>query len=81
MAQNKGLLPLLIEIDSLAIFHILSNPNSFVTYVYSLLEDCKCLMQLLGNPFIRHVHKEANIMIDWLAKNSLSLSCEFLLYE
>ena len=44
MAWNRDLLPLLIEGDSLAIFHILSNPNSIVAHVYNLIEDHRSLM-------------------------------------
>ena len=69
LVQNKILFLMLIESDSMVIFHAMSNDkydNSI--NVSSLLEYCRILLNILDNPPIRHIHKKTNKITDWVIK-------------
>ena len=71
-----------MEIDSLSMLKaIQSIDNSYPTHVYSLIEYCKLLLRILGNPPIEHVYREANVMANWLAKKAVNSSFDFTMYD
>ena len=65
LVQNRGLLLVQIELDSLSIYNNLKMTNpSYPTHVYSLIEYCKQLLTFLGSPPTKHIYKEANGVVD-----------------
>ena len=49
--------------------------------VFSLIEDCKFLLQILGNPTVRHVYREANFVADSVAKNAIFSANDVIILE
>ena len=67
--KSRGLLHIMTEVDFLSVINTLINlhkPNP--TSAFSLIENCKYLLQLLGNLTIRHVYREANVVTEFIAK-------------
>ena len=65
LAKNRSLLPVVIEIDSLVVYHALNNNNADIfASVYNLIEHCRTLLNILGKPPITHVYPEANGVVE-----------------
>ena len=53
----------MIEVNSLSVINALSNCNKpIASFVSSSIKHYRYLLQLLGNPIVRHVYREANIV-------------------
>ena len=65
---------MLIELDSKTIveaFNLQAHSNTFIS---SMIEDCKHMISRIPQTRIRHIFREANRCVDFLAK--LGTSCE-----
>ena len=69
LIKERGLLPIIIESDSLAVINAVKNHDKpLPSAVCSLIEDCRVLLSLLGNPVVKHIYREANAVADFVTK-------------
>ena len=61
LAQSRRLLLLSIKVNAMAVFHVISSSKPNIsTNICSLLEDYRKLLNILGNPSIKHIDRETN---------------------
>lgn len=65
LAKSKGLYPLVIEIDCKELINKMTNSDC---YFQNLVDDCKGLLQEVGDPPMKHIFREENGVADKLAK-------------
>ena len=82
LVQNKRLFLTLIETDFMAIFHAITNgKHDNSVSVYSLLEYCRTLLNILDNPPITHIQREADKITDWMVRKSESFYNKLTIFE
>ena len=75
LIRDRGLLPVIIKANSLFIISVLKDfDKPMSSFISSLIKDCMFLFQLLGNLTIKHIYREANVVIDFVAKNAIHSS-------
>ena len=79
MAATENIHNLIIELDALAVVHLMK--NSFVNFsLEPLLTNCKLLLKKFPNLRIEHVYREANQCADALARIGITSDVHFLLF-
>ena len=79
MAVTENIHNLIIELDVLAIVHLMK--NSIVNLsLEPLLTDCRLLLKKFPNLRIEHLYKEANQCADALARIGSTSDVPFLLF-
>ena len=72
----------MIEVDSLSVIQVINSVYKLVsTSAFNLIEDYRLLLQLLGNPTIRHIYKEVNVVDDFAAKNAIFTSNDLAILD
>ena len=72
LIKDRCLLPVTIETDSLVVVNVPKNLNKPLSFaICNLIEDCWVLFDLLENPTINHVYREANIVANFVAKATI----------
>ena len=69
---------MIIEMDAKAIVDAFSHQNNSNSIISSLMDDCKQLVTQIPQPRFRHVYREANRCVDFLAKLSSSMDVDFV---
>ena len=79
MAATKNIHNLIIELDALAVVHLMK--NSIVNFsLEPLLTDCRLLLRKFPNIRIEHVYREANQCTDALARIGSTSDVPFFLF-
>ena len=80
LASSLGIESLIIQLDALAIVHLL---NNFVANLAlePLLSDCRNLLRTFPRTRIEHVYREANQCADALAKLGAKFSAMFIYFD
>ena len=55
LAQNRRLLPMLIEVDAMAMFHAISGCDPNILSMFIIYLKTRKLLTILDNPSTRHI--------------------------
>ena len=80
LASSLGIESLIIQLDALAIVHLLNNSAANL-YLEPLLSDCRNLLRTFPRTRIEHVYREANQCADALAKLGAKFSAMFIYFD
>ena len=80
LAADEKISNLIVELDALAIVHIMRNSNSNLS-LEPLLTDCRLHLKKFHNLRVVHVYKEANRCADALARIGSSNDEPFILFS
>ena len=80
LASSLGIESLIIQIDALAIVHLLNNSAANLA-LEPLLSDCRNLLKTFPRTRIEHVYREANQYIDALAKLGAKFFAMFIYFD
>ena len=70
MIYNICLTSVIIELDVLLVINILFNfKQIYPNRISNLIKDCRELLHILGNSEIKHIYKEVNMVVNFIAKN------------
>ncbi|XP_070029239.1 uncharacterized protein LOC142170311 [Nicotiana tabacum] len=70
LAIQKKLTPLVIETDCQELINLINNDNCLYQ---NIIDDCRFLLSEAGTPPLKHAFREANGVVNTLAKNGCSL--------
>ena len=80
LASSLGIESLIIQLNSLAIVHLLNNSVANLA-LEPLLSDCRNLLRTFPRTRIEHVYREANQCADALAKLGAKFSAMFIYFD
>ena len=80
LASSLGIENLIIQIDVLAIVHLLNNFAANLA-LEPLLSDCRNLLRTFPKTRIEHVYRKANQYADALAKLGAKFSAMFIYFD
>ena len=70
------------KVNSLSIINAISDLHEPVpASVSNLVEDRRHLLHFLGSPAIKHVYREGNVVVDFVAKNVVFTSNEMAILD
>ena len=82
LARQLNLTNLNIEVDTVVLVHLLTNPGTINLMLELLLNDCRNLIKLFLNCSVTHIYREANCCANKLAKMGATQDTDLLiLYE
>ena len=70
-----------IELDAKAVVDALSSHSCTNTVIYSIMEDCRHLVNQIPQTRVKHVYREANRCADLLAKIGTGLQNDFVIFS
>ena len=71
----------IIELDAKALVDALNNPMYANSVISPLFDDCRVLMARLPRFCIRHIYREANKCVNWLANISILQTLDFVMHS
>ena len=80
LASSLGIESLIIQLDALAIVHLLNNSVANLA-LELLLSDCRNLLRTFPRTRIEHVYREANQCADALTKLEAKFSAMFIYFD
>ena len=79
LARQLNLTNLNIEVDTIVLVHLLTNPGTINLMLELLLNDCRNLIKLFPNCSVTHIYREANRCTDKLAKMGATQDTDLLI--
>ena len=79
LGRQLNLTNLNIEVDTIVLVHLLTNPGTINLMLELLLNDCRNLIKLFPNCSVTHIYREANRCTDKLAKMGTTQDTDLLI--
>ena len=80
LCLQRKLPAVIVEIDTKALVDAFNNPSYKNSVISIIFDDCKHLILQIPQVCIKHVYREANKCVDWLANSGHSQSVDFILH-
>ena len=81
LCLQRKLPAVIVEIDTKALVDAFNNPSYKNSVISTIFDDCKHLILQIPQVCIKHVYREANKCVDWLANSGHSQSVDFILHS
>ena len=78
---NLNISCLEVEMDAKSIVDVVGNPNYANNIISPILDDCRILITKFHQICIKHCFRQANQCANGLAKKSLRMAADFLIYD
>ena len=78
---NLNILCLEVEMDAKSIVDVLGNPDYVNNIISPILDDCRQLITRFHQVYIKHCFRQTNQCANGLAKMSLRMNADFLIYD
>jgi ribonuclease HI len=70
-----------VDVDALLVVNWVSNPNCINITHFSLIMDCRELLNLIPQVKVKHCYHEANQCADFLAKHGATSQKDFIIFN
>ncbi|KAK9998840.1 hypothetical protein SO802_018443 [Lithocarpus litseifolius] len=77
LCRQRNAQAVAVEVDARAIVDAFNHHTNSNTIVSTIMDDCRLLVNQIPQVSFRHIYREANRSVDWLANFGLKLDFEF----